>query len=268
MDLSDLKLKESGVLPDRRHDTMCHAVRVSIVIPVKNEAGNIGELLHRIDQACRGHTDFEMIVVDDGSNDGSADLVRGMMKTMAHLRLLSHDRSGGQSAAIHSGVSHARGDIICTLDGDGQNPPEELPKLLKPFLESDTALRLGLVAGQRVGRKDTFSKRLASHFANVIRAQLLKDNTRDTGCGLKAFRRAAFLELPYFNHMHRYLPALFARNGWQIVHVDVSHAARITGHSKYSNMQRALVGLVDLFGVMWLQRRAKTAKAKSEGTPT
>lgn len=266
--MADPKLNENADRTELQCDPLGHGVRVSVVIPVKNEAGNIGELLHRIDEACSGETSFEMIVVDDGSDDGSAEVVRERMKTMAHLRLLRHDCSGGQSAAVHSGVIHARGDIICTLDGDGQNPPEELPKLFQPFLVSDAAPGLGLVAGQRVGRKDTASKRFASRFANTLRARLLRDNTRDTGCGLKAFRRAAFMELPYFNHMHRYLPALFARDGWQIIHVDVSHAARIAGQSKYSNLQRALVGIVDLFGVMWLQRRAKTAKAKSEGTPT
>jgi dolichol-phosphate mannosyltransferase len=153
--------------------------------------------------------------------------------------------------------------VCCTLDGDGQNPPEELPKLVAPIL-NDTAGQVGLVAGQRVGRQDTWSKKIASRFANRIRAWALKDNTRDTGCGLKAFRREGFLALPYFDHMHRYLPALFARDGWQIAHVDVSHRQRGAGRSNYSNIQRALVGVVDLAGVAWLLRRRKKSRALPE----
>jgi dolichol-phosphate mannosyltransferase len=180
------------------------------------------------------------------------------MKTHPKLRLLRHDRSGGQSAAVHSGVLAAAGTIVCTLDGDGQNPPEELPKLFAPLL-AEGADNIGIVAGQRVGRQDTVSKKLASRFANALRSWALKDGTRDTGCGLKAFRRDAFLRLPFFNHMHRYLPALFARDGWQVAHVDVSHRPRGAGRSNYSNIQRAFVGAVDLIGVMWLLRRKKRA---------
>jgi dolichol-phosphate mannosyltransferase len=175
------------------------------------------------------------------------------------LRIIRHDQSAGQSAGVHSGVLAARSPIICTLDGDGQNPPEELPKLAAPLLGDATGL-IGLVAGQRVDRQDTLSKKFASRFANGLRAWILKDNTRDTGCGLKAFRRDAFLRLPYFDHMHRYLPALFARDGWQIAHVDVSHRPRGAGRSNYSNIQRALVGIVDLAGVAWLLRRRKKAR--------
>ena len=149
--------------------------------------------------------------------------------------------------------------MICTLDGDGQNPPCELPKLFAPLLAPGSEA-IGLVAGQRVGRQDTLSKKLASRFANGLRGWLLKDGTRDTGCGLKGFRRDAFLRLPFFNHMHRYLPALFARDGWQIAHVDVSHRPRGAGRSNYSNLQRGLVGAVDLIGVSWLLRRRKLAR--------
>jgi len=234
-------------------------VQVSIVIPIKNEAENIGRLVQQIQQSCAEHGDFEIIVVDDGSGDNSADVVREMMVSQGNLRLMQHKASAGQSAAVHSGVLAARGVIVATLDGDGQNPPEELPKLFAPLIDPSVSPQLGLVAGQRVGRKDTFSKKLASSFANGLRSKLLKDGTRDTGCGLKAFRRDAFLTLPYFNHMHRYLPALFGRAGWEIAHVDVSHRARNAGSSNYSNLQRGLVGAVDLFGVMWLLRRRKTA---------
>ncbi|WP_372839866.1 glycosyltransferase family 2 protein [Phaeovulum sp.] len=231
---------------------------ISIVIPARNEAANIVTLLQGIDAACAALPAYEVIVIDDGSDDGTVEAVRARMAEHSHLRLIRHDRSGGQSAAVHSGVLAARGALIATLDGDGQNPPEELPHLLAPLL-APGAGPLGLVAGQRVGRQDTLSKRLASRFANALRARILHDGTRDTGCGLKAFRRDAFLRLPYFDHMHRYLPALFARDGWQIAHVDVSHRPRGGGRSNYSNLQRGLVGAVDLFGVAWLLRRRKKA---------
>ena len=240
-------------------------VTVTIVIPAKNEAGNIAALVDEIDLACRGKADYEIIIVDDRSDDDTAKVVQGMMVGRPHLRLVQHDRSGGQSAAVHSGVRAARGDIVCTLDGDGQNPPENLPKLFLPLLAPENAA-FGIVAGQRVGRRDTLSKRLASRFANGLRGWLLQDGTRDTGCGLKGFRREAYLVLPYFDHMHRYLPALFTRDGWQVMHVDVSHRARGAGRSNYNNLQRGLVGAVDLFGVMWLIRRKKKSRPTEVGT--
>lgn len=232
---------------------------ISIVIPAKNEAGNLPMLLDGIDAALAVRGDCEVLVVDDGSTDATAEVVRARMATHPNLRLIRHDVSGGQSAAVHSGVLAARGGIICTLDADGQNPPSELPKLLAPLL-APGAERIGLVAGQRVGRQDTASKKLASRLANAIRAKALKDGTRDTGCGLKAFRRDAFLRLPFFNHMHRYLPALFVRDGWEVAHVDVAHAPRHAGRSHYSNLQRGFVGAVDLLGVMWLIRRRKRSR--------
>jgi len=230
--------------------------RVSIVIPARNEAGNILSLVDEIDRAMGDLAPFEIVVVDDGSTDALVQVVTDRMAAMPHLRLIRHARSGGQSAAVHSGVLAATSPIILTLDGDGQNPPVELPKLAAPLL-ADTTGRVGLVAGQRVGRQDSWSKKLASRLANRLRNWLLRDGTRDTGCGLKGFRRDAFLSLPYFDHMHRYLPALFVRDGWQVVHVDVTHRARGAGRSNYSNLQRALVGVPDLLGVMWLSRRRK-----------
>lgn len=234
--------------------------QISIIIPMKNEAENIGSLITDILRACGGD-DIEVIAVDDASTDGSGEVVRSLMAVHNNVRLLRHDVSAGQSAAIHSGVLAAKGEIVATVDGDGQNPPFELPRLYAPFLEDGDRQNLGLVAGQRVKRQDSWSKRYASKFANGLRSWALNDGTRDTGCGFKAFRRDAFLTLPYFNHMHRFLPALFKRDGWRIVLVDVSHQPRIAGKSNYSNLQRALVGAVDLLGVMWLLRRRKTAKA-------
>lgn len=235
-------------------------VSVTILIPVRNEAENIGSLIDGVAAACAPHAGFEIIVIDDGSDDGSGAIVESMASTRGYLRLLRHDRSAGQSAAAHSGVCAARGAIVCTLDGDGQNPPEELPKLFLPLLAAGNEA-IGLVAGQRVGRQDTLSKKLASKFANALRGWILKDGTRDTGCGLKGYRRDIYLGLPYFDHMHRYLPALFTRDGWGVMHVDVSHRAREAGKSKYTNLQRGLVGAVDLFGVSWLIRRRKKARA-------
>ncbi|TCM87476.1 glycosyltransferase family 2 protein [Rhodovulum steppense] len=236
---------------------------VSIVIPMKNESENVAFLLDEIAQACAALDSHEVIVVDDGSTDDTAGRVRDRMATDPALRLVRHAASAGQSAAVHSGVLAARAPIICTLDGDGQNPPADLPKLWGPFM-ADATGHLGLVAGQRVGRQDTASKRWASRLANALRARILRDGTRDTGCGLKGFRRDAFLALPYFDHMHRYLPALFRRDGWEVALVDVSHRERHAGRSNYNNLQRALVGLHDLVGVAWLIKRRKKARASEE----
>ena len=232
---------------------------VAVVIPVKDEAENIAELLSDIVAACASYERYEVVAVDDGSTDLTATIVSDMARENPAIRLIQHNQSGGQSAAVHTGVHASRAKLICTLDGDGQNPPHEIPKLLAPFMGSDVSTKLGLVAGQRVDRQDTKSKLWASKFANKIRGWILKDGTRDTGCGLKAFRRDVFIAMPFFNHMHRYLPALFKAHGWEIAHVDVIHKARDGGRSKYSNLQRGLVGIVDLIGVSWLLRRVKKA---------
>ncbi|MFC2967991.1 glycosyltransferase family 2 protein [Acidimangrovimonas pyrenivorans] len=239
---------------------------VAIVIPMHNEAEAAAPLIEGIAAACAELPDFEIIAVDDGSTDDTAERLRALMATVPMLRLIRHRKAGGQSAAVHSGVLAAEAPICCTLDGDGQNPPSELPKLFRPLLEDATG-NVGLVAGQRVKRQDTLSKRLASRFANGLRKRILKDGTRDTGCGLKGFRREAFLAFPYFDHMHRYLPALAKRDGWEVVLVDVAHRERETGRSKYNNFQRALVGISDLAGVAWLIRRRKKARPSEERRP-
>jgi dolichol-phosphate mannosyltransferase len=237
----------------------------SIVVPMKNEAENVGLLVSEIAEACAGQT-FEAIFVDDGSTDDTVGVLKASQQQHPWVRIVRHAQSGGQSAAVHSGVQLARAPIICTMDGDGQNPPAEIPKLVAPLLAADASPTLGLVAGQRQKRQDTLSKKLASKAANAIRSWILKDATRDTGCGLKAFRRDAFLQLPFFNHMHRYLPALFSAHGYTVAHVDVSHRSRHAGQSNYNNLQRAMVGIHDLIGVTWLIKRRKTVSpTETEG---
>ncbi|NBC96677.1 MAG: glycosyltransferase [Deinococcus-Thermus bacterium] len=236
---------------------------VSVVIPMHDEAENVAPLIGDILAACAG-TAIEVIAVDDGSRDDTGGEAARIAAADRRVRLLRHPRAAGQSAAAHSGVLAARAPIVCTLDGDGQNPPEELPKLYGPLL-ADRVGTLGLVAGQRVGRQDTISKRWGSLLANRVRGWLLRDGTRDTGCGLKGFRRDAFLALPYFDHMHRYLPALFKAQGWEVALVDVSHRGRMAGRSKYNNVRRALVGAHDLIGVAWLIKRRKKASAIETG---
>ncbi|HZX90969.1 MAG TPA: glycosyltransferase family 2 protein [Rudaea sp.] len=228
---------------------------LSVVVPVHNERDNIVPLLTEIVTALRGKADFEIVYVDDSSKDDSLAVLTAAKAQFPELRVLRHLSQSGQSTALRSGIKSARGQWIATLDGDGQNDPADIPKLLAMRSESPDAIKL--FAGWRVDRKDTGSKRWASKFANALRSRLLGDATPDTGCGIKLFERSAFLDLPYFDHMHRYLPALFQRAGWQVKSVPVNHRPRGSGVSNYNNLNRALVGVSDLRGVAWLIRRSR-----------
>lgn len=228
---------------------------LSVVVPVHNEEDNVAPLLDEIVVALRGVVAFEVIYVDDCSRDATPARLRDALARTPELRVLRHVQQAGQSTAVRNGVKAARGTWIATLDGDGQNDPADIPKLLAARDAGDVAVKL--YAGWRVHRQDSGSKRWASKVANAIRARLLRDETPDTGCGIKLFEREAFLDLPYFDHMHRFLPALMQRAGWRTVSVPVNHRARGSGVSKYNNLQRALVGFADLRGVAWLIRRAK-----------
>lgn len=227
---------------------------LSVVIPARDEVTAIGPLVTNIAKVLRGRA-FEVIVIDDGSRDGTFALLASLSKTQPWLKVLRHDESAGQSFSIRQGVRAAQGALIVTLDGDGQNPADQIPKLLAPF-DADTSPALGLVQGERVRRQDSLPKRLASRAANTIRGALLHDGVRDSGCGMKAFRRNAYLELPWFDHIHRFMPAMMLREGWQVVTVPVTHSERVGGQSKYGNFTRALVGVPDLLGAAWLIRRA------------
>ena len=228
---------------------------LSVVVPVHNERDNIVPLLTEIAAALRGKTDFEIVYVDDASKDDSLAVLTAAKAQFPELRVLRHLSQSGQSTAVRSGVKAASGAWIATLDGDGQNDPADIPKLIAMRDESPVAIKL--FAGWRVNRQDSASKRFGSRFANAIRRRLLRDDTPDTGCGIKLFERAAFLDLPYFDHMHRYLPALMQRAGWQVKSVPVNHRPRGMGVSKYNNLGRALVGIADLRGVGWLIKRSK-----------
>ena len=229
---------------------------VSVVIPVCNEQENVLPLAREIHAALGGRYRFETIFVDDGSTDGTAEAVRAARRDgMPEIRLIRHSVRSGQSAAVATGVREARAPWIATLDGDGQNDPADIPNLLDAA--RDTALpRLRLVMGNRTTRRDTWLRRMSSRVANGVRGWMLKDGTPDTGCGIKVFDRAVFMDMPRFNHMHRFMPALYQREGYEVVSVAVNHRERTRGKSKYGLHNRLWVGIVDLFGVMWLIRRA------------
>jgi glycosyltransferase involved in cell wall biosynthesis len=235
---------------------------VSVVVPVRNEENNIGPLIDEISTALGKQWSYEIIYVNDGSSDATGERLLERMKTQSNLRQIRHEKSAGQSAAVRTGVRAARGGIVVTLDGDGQNNPAFLPALILAIEQGEG--RVGLAAGQRVGRQDTAFKKWQSRVANAVRNAILKDGTRDTGCGLKGFRREVFLALPYFDGLHRFLPALVRREGFEIVYVDVIDRPRRSGVSNYGFFDRLWVGLMDLAGVWWLIRRKKSKPVATE----
>lgn len=227
---------------------------ISIVVPVHNEAGAAGPLAREIAAAFAGR-DYEMVFVDDASRDSTLAELQALRSELPTLRVLKHPQNAGQSRAVRTGVLAAQGAVVVTLDGDGQNPPADGPALVDALLAAPP--EVAMVGGRRVKRQDTAAKRWASRFANNVRKRLLRDEADDTGCGLKAFRRDAFLRLPYFDHMHRYLPALMIREGYRVRYQDVGHRPRVVGRSKYTNLGRLWAALSDLRGVMWLISRAR-----------
>ena len=237
--------------------------RLSVVVPVRDEADNIVPLVEEIHAALDGIADFEVIYVDDASGDGTDQRLAQAAERYARLRVLHLRRWCGQSTALAVGVRAARHPWIATLDGDGQNDPADIPKLLERVAAGRRPPALALVIGWRTQRHDSRLRKMSSRVANAVRGRLLADRTPDTGCGLKVFPREAFLRLPFFDHLHRFLPALFVREGAQVLSVPVRHRPRRSGRSKYGVRNRLWVGIVDLFGVMWLGRRMTRPETES-----
>lgn len=238
--------------------TALAAPALSVVAPMFNEAGGAAALADEIAAALAGVA-HEIVIVDDASTDNTVAALREARARLPQLRIVTHEINAGQSRAIRTGVLAARAPVIATLDGDGQNDPKDIAALYAALSNGGGAL--AMVAGERLGRQDSAAKKIASRAANAIRKRLLDDGAADTGCGLKVFRRDAFLALPYFDHMHRYLPALMVREGYEVAFLPVAHRARTHGRSKYTNIGRALVAFRDLSGVMWL-----TARSRRPGT--
>ena len=234
---------------------------ISIVVPVFNEEGAAAGLAREIALAFAGRR-FEIVFVDDASRDGTRAVLSALVAEIPELRVLYHQRNAGQSRAVLTGVLGARGAVVVTLDGDGQNDPADAPRLVDRLAAGGAGL--GMVGGRRAKRQDSIAKRLGSRFGNGVRKRLLKDQADDTGCGLKVFRRDSFLRLPYFDHMHRFLPALMLREGLEIAFEDVNHRPRTTGASKYNNLGRAWLSISDLMGVMWLRARARDPHSTGE----
>ena len=225
---------------------------LSVVIPVYNEMDNVAQLANEVDIALKQFTGYELVYVDDGSSDDTVSSIKKITLQNGTLKLVRHLKNAGQSTALLSGIRSAKSLIICTLDGDGQNDPADIPQVLAVYLEQNSPT---LVAGHRAERNDTFIRKLSSRVANHIRMRLLDDECLDTGCSLKLFDRDLFLKLPHFNHLHRFMPALFKRAGCQIINIPVNHRARHAGISKYGVGNRLFVGIKDILGVRWLQQR-------------
>lgn len=235
---------------------MTESPEFSVVVPVHNEAGNVTGLVAEISAALAGRA-YEMIFVDDASRDDTRMVLVGLKARYPHLRVLSHRSNAGQSRAIRTGIHAARAPVVGTLDGDGQNDPADLPALYRRLVRPDAPEGLAMVMGRRAARKDTLWKRFGSRFANVLRKRLLRDSCDDSGCGIKVLKREAYFQLPYFDHMHRYMPALVSAEGGQVEFRDVNHRERGSGKSNYNNFGRLWAALSDLRGVMWLIRRRR-----------
>jgi len=237
--------------------------QISVVVPVFNEAENVGKLVSEIASAL-SETPYEMIFVDDASTDDTLTTLKALKAKYPTLRALSHRKNAGQSRSVRTGILAAKAPIIATLDGDGQNDPADIPALYDSLTRKDAPGNLALVGGERTKRQDSAAKKFASKFGNGVRKKLLNDNANDTGCGLKVFRRDAFLQLPYFDHIHRYIPALMLREGYAAEFLPVNHRHREFGVSKYTNFGRLIVSISDLRGVIWLNHRARNPEGWDE----
>jgi glycosyltransferase involved in cell wall biosynthesis len=226
-------------------------------VPVRNEAPNVVPLVAEVAETLKDYHPFELIFVDDGSDDGTGSAIKRAIGEHDWVRAFRHEASCGQSAAQRTAIHNARAPIIVTIDGDGQNDPADIPRLLEILAAREPGSGLAMVAGQRMRREDHMVRRLSSRIANGVRRSLLKDGSRDVGCGLKAFDRDVYLALPYFDHLHRFYPALVRREGLDIAFVDVGHRRRWEGQSKYGVLNRLGVGIVDLLGMVWLLRRRR-----------
>ena len=242
---------------------MAVKIKYSVVVPVYNEEENVALLVDEIATALKGMP-YEMIFVNDKSTDNTLGALQDLKKKYKTLRVLSHRQNAGQSRSVRSGILAAKGEFIAMLDGDGQNDPADIPNLITQITRKDAPDNLALVGGRRAKRKDSWAKKVGSRIGNGVRRWLLKDQADDTGCGLKVFTRAAFLRLPYFDHIHRYIPALMIREGYAIEFCDVNHRNRQFGVSKYTNFGRLVVSISDLRGVMWLRKRARNPQGVDE----